>query len=162
MVPEEHFEAKTAWTATLDRLRQLPNSILARFAGVGIVNTIVDFGLYVCLFAIGLAPVAANFLSTSAGMAVSFIGNRHLVFGPTSNRRREITLFVVVCGIGIWVIQPLVIISTTRLLLASGLDSLVLLATGPKIFAIGIAAIWNYFLYSRVVFRTGTLRRNGE
>lgn len=134
-------------------------SVLARFASVGVVNTLVDLILYVVLVGLGLGIVLANFLSTSAGMAVSFAGNRRFVFGGTGNRAREIALFVIVCGVGIWVIQPLVILWTGSAL--DGLTDLpsVVVSSVPKILAILVAAVWNYLLYSRLVFRS---ERNPE
>lgn len=143
-------------------LAYLRSSVVARFASVGVVNTIVDFGLYVVLFALGLAPFLANFLSTSAGMAVSFAGNRRFVFGATDNRSREIALFVVVCGLGIWGVQPLMILATTSLLTGWGATSAAVLGPVPKVVAIIVAAVWNYVLYSRVVFRDGTLSQDGR
>lgn len=131
----------------------LRRSVLARFASVGVVNTLVDLVLYVVLSSLGVGLVLANFLSTSAGMAVSFVGNRRFVFGGTSNRRREIALFVIVCGLGIWVIQPAVIISAGWALDNSPSLPLLFENAVPKIAAILVAAVWNYVLYSKVVFR---------
>lgn len=143
-------------------LRRIQDSVVARFASVGVVNTAVDFGLFVALFAVGLPAVAANFISTSAGMAVSFFGNRRFVFGPSDHRTREIALFVVVCGLGIWGIQPAVITLATQFLTHFNINSTLALATIPKLLAIGIAAVWNYLMYSRLVFRSGTLRQKGR
>ena len=135
-------------------LRAVTGSVIARFASVGVVNTLVDLGLYVALFSVGLSSVLANFLSTSAGMAVSFAGNRRFVFGATANRTREITQFLIVCGLGIWVIQPFAIMVFTHLINhVAGLPTVVV-ATTAKVLAILVAAVWNYLLYSRLVFRT--------
>lgn len=135
-------------------------SVIARFASVGVINTLVDFGIYVVLYAVGVPVIVANTISTSAGMAVSFVGNRRFVFGRTNNRRREILLFVVVCGLGIWVIQPVMI-----LLVSGGLDNLldlpeVVVGGAAKAVAIVVAAVWNYFLYSRLVFRGGAVENS--
>ena len=128
-------------------------SVLARFATVGIVNTLVDLIIYVALTFFGAGPIPANFISTSAGMTVSFAGNRRYVFGGTGNRLREIMLFALVCGLGIWVIQPIVIIGTSELLDHTVSLPILMHSTIPKIIAILVAAAWNYFLYARLVFR---------
>ncbi|NTW40892.1 MAG: GtrA family protein [Cellulomonadaceae bacterium] len=133
----------------------LGRSVVARFASVGVVNTLVDLGLYVLLRTLGVPLLLANTVSTSAGMAVSFLGNRRFVFGATDNRRREITLFVIVCGLGIWVVQPAVIAGVTRLAELAGLDGGFLVDTAAKVVAILVAAVWNFVLYRRVVFRGG-------
>lgn len=134
---------------------RLRASVLARFASVGVVNTLVDLGLYVGLVLAGVPTLAANVVSTSAGMAVSFAGNRRFVFGSTGNRAREVTLFLLVCGLGIWAVQPAVIVAVTSLLTGRVDVPAVVLAAAPKVVAIGTAAVWNYVLYSRVVFRGG-------
>ncbi|NTW41678.1 MAG: GtrA family protein [Cellulomonadaceae bacterium] len=138
------------------RLRDtVGHSVIARFASVGVVNTLVDLGLYVLFRGLGMPLLLANTLSTSAGMAVSFFGNRSFVFGATDNRRREITLFVIVCGLGIWVVQPAVIAGVGRLAELAGLGEGFLVDTSAKIAAILVAAVWNFVLYGRVVFRGG-------
>ncbi|MFF2621519.1 GtrA family protein [Oerskovia jenensis] len=135
-------------------------SVIARFASVGVVNTLVDFVIYVVLFAVGVPVVVANAISTTAGMAVSFVGNRRFVFGRTDDRRREILLFVVVCGLGIWVIQPVMILLVGEALSRTlDLPDVVVGATAKGV-AILVAAVWNYFLYSRLVFRGGAVEKD--
>lgn len=144
----------------LDRATSfLRGSVIARFASVGVVNTLVDLVLYVVLVVVGVNPILSNFLSTSAGMAVSFVGNRRFVFGGTQSRVREVTLFVVVCGLGIWVVQPAVILATSALLEATMTLPALVATSVPKILAILVAAVWNYLLYSRLVFRSAEARR---
>lgn len=136
-------------------------SLLSRFASVGVVNTLVDFSLFVLLVGLGMHAVPANLLSTGAGMGVSFLGNRRFVFGATGNRTRELVLFVVVCGVGVWLIQPAVILGVSASLSAG--TSLAELAIAPvaKGAAIVVAAVWNFLLYRRLVFRPVTPRQEG-
>lgn len=135
------------------RLRLVAQHQVARFASVGVANTLVDLGLFVLLTLLGMAVVPANFLSTSAGMAVSFLGNRRFVFGATGHVVREVTLFTVVCAIGIWVIQPLLILGVSDLLERLGIDLGDLGLWFAKCVAILVAAVWNFFLYKHLVFR---------
>jgi putative flippase GtrA len=139
----------------------LSSSVVARFASVGVVNTLVDFGLFLGLVAVGTSAVPANTLSTAAGMAVSFLGNRRFVFGGTGNRFRELALFVLVCGTGIWLIQPLVIVSLTSALAALWAGPEVVVAAIAKLGGILVAAVWNFALYGRLVFRTATETEKG-
>jgi putative flippase GtrA len=129
------------------------SSVVARFASVGVVNTLVDFVIFLVLVTVGMATVPANALSTTAGMAVSFLGNRRFVFGATDNKVREMVLFLAVCGTGIWVIQPLVIVGLSTALEWAGSPADVLVAAVAKAGGIVVAAVWNFVLYGRLVFR---------
>lgn len=128
-------------------------SLLSRFASVGVVNTLVDFGLFLFLVGLGLHAVPANLLSTAAGMGVSFTGNRRFVFRATGNRKRELVLFVVVCGTGVWLVQPAVILGVGAMLSAGTTLSSLAVAPMSKAAAIVVAAMWNFVLYRRLVFR---------
>lgn len=124
-----------------------------RFVSWGVVNTVVDFVFYVVLAAAGLPVLVANLISTSAGMAVSLYGNRRFVFGRTARPRRELVLFLLVAGVGVWVIQPIVLVLSTPAV--APLDGTLPFVTLwlPKCLAIGVAALFNFFLYKHVVFR---------
>lgn len=148
-------------SARVSRLRSIVDHQVARFASVGVVNTLVDLGLFMLLTAVGTGVLLANFLSTSAGMAVSFLGNRAYVFGATGHLAREVTLFAVVCAIGIWVIQPAVILGVTRALDGSALDAGTLALGLAKCVAILVAAVWNFLLYKHLVFRAPSRAARG-
>lgn len=140
---------------------RLRSSVVMRFASVGVLNTAVDFGLYVALFALGMSPVPANFISTSAGLAVSFLGNSRYVFRTSGPTARQVALFLVTAGIGIWLIQPVVIVAVTAAATSAGFTTSWLVGAAAKFVAIGVAAVWNYYLYSRVVFRRSRSRQDG-
>ena len=144
-----------------DRPARAQWSLLSRFASVGVVNTLVDFGLFLALVGLGLHAVPANLLSTAAGMAVSFAGNRRFVFGATGNRRREVFLFVVVCGTGVWLVQPAVILGVAAVLSGGTTLHPLVIAPVAKAAAIVVAAVWNFVLYRRLVFRSASPRENG-
>ncbi|MBD7999903.1 MULTISPECIES: GtrA family protein [Oerskovia] len=117
---------------------------------MGVVNTAVDFVLYVLLWMLGVAPMVANLASTSAGLVVSFVGNRRWVFRSGGRARDELVRFLLIAGTGIWLIQPAVILGLGKVewFAASALG-----AAAAKFVAIAVAAVWNYLLYSRWVFR---------
>lgn len=125
---------------------------VSKFATVGVVNTVVDFGAFVVLSSLGVIPIVANLVSTAMGMAVSFIANRRFVFAPTGRVRREAILFFVVAGTGVWLIQPLIIVAALRVLSHGDSSASPVVFAVAKVMAIAVAAVWNFFLYKHVVF----------
>jgi putative flippase GtrA len=130
-------------------------SPLGRFAVVGVANTAIDFAVFGLLAVLGVPILLANFVSTSAGMTFSFLVNRSWTFRSTRSVRSSLGPFVLVTAVGLWVIQPVVI-----LLVGDLLDALVpTMATDlrsvwlPKAVAIGVGLIWNFSWYRRTVFR---------
>jgi putative flippase GtrA len=129
------------------------NKQAIRFGAVGIINTTIDFVLLFVLKSLGLPTIAANLLSSTTAFIFSFIANKNYTFRSTSsNIRRELVLFTIVTLTGIWVIQTLVIISVEYSLEAAGLKPPVSLLLA-KIAATGVSLLWNYTLYSKVVFK---------
>lgn len=126
----------------------------ARYVLVGITNTAIDFGFLFTLSGIGLPDVGANIISTSIAFCFSFFANRKFTFKAVDgNLKRQIPLFIVVTLFGLWVLQTIVIALTLPIFSGMGLtEGMSLFAA--KIIATVITLIWNYTLYSRVVFRT--------
>ena len=126
---------------------------LRRFAGVGIVNTVLDVGIYTVLSAVGVPLLAANFISTSCGLINSFFMHGRFTFRSQPGHRQIVPFLLVTCC-GLWVIQPVVIRGLAALWNA-GLDSGLLSVIVVKCLATIITLAWNYVWYSRVVFATG-------
>lgn len=126
-----------------------------RFGAVGVINTLIDMGLLFTLKTLGLPTIPANMISTTTAFCFSFFANKKYTFHTTkTNVRREIILFVIITLFGLWVIQTIVIQIVTSLLEPTSLSNdLILLAA--KTTAILASLIWNYTLYSRVVFKEG-------
>lgn len=126
----------------------------SRFAIVGAVATTIDFSLLLSISALGLNNIAANFISTTASFCFSFTANRHYTFKATDGHvGRQVTLFVIVTLLGIWVLQPPVILLGEHVLESNfNLPELLVLALG-KLAATAVTLIWNYYMYSRVVFK---------
>lgn len=123
-----------------------------RFAFVGILNTLVDIGIYTVLVLAGWQMVVANVLSTSCGMLLSFTLNRNFTFeAQAGKRRRQIVLFLAVTLTSQWLLQPIVITLADSLLRSISIRG-ALLVVLAKICGIGISLIWNYILYSKYVF----------
>ena len=123
-----------------------------RFALVGGVNTVIDFGILFFLVSIGLDKIPSNFISTSVAFIFSFFANKTFTFKSTGgNAKREFILFIVVTIFGLWVLQPIIIslvsFTLTPLTVA---DAAVLFVA--KLAATLVSLVWNYIMYSRFVF----------
>ncbi|MFS8119069.1 MAG: GtrA family protein, partial [Microcoleus sp.] len=119
-----------------------------------ILNTLVDISIYGLLSWLSVGILIANFISTSCGMATSYGLNRSFTFKSKSkNIKKEIALFLVITAFGLWIIQPLVIYSTTAPAhnLFGWLPSIFVILI-PKVCAVAVALVWNYYFYNKVVF----------
>lgn len=155
----------SAFDGTVGPIRPAPSGVVGRllqrtafrFVVVGATNTGIDFGLFVLLSAVGVPVVVANTASTSAGLLFSYFANRRFTFGVGGRHDlRGVLLFLGVTGVGLWVLQPLVILAVTALLPA-GLPVVVAACIG-KAAGIGVGLVWNFTLYRAVVFRIRTPR----
>lgn len=120
-----------------------------RFAFIGGINTALDFGILFLLTALGLDKLVANFFSTSVAFVFSFFANRTFTFKSTGSAKKQFLPFLIVTLIGLWILQPLVILAITQLL--HSLDKALALFIA-KLIATVVSLIWNYILYSRFVF----------
>jgi putative flippase GtrA len=124
-----------------------------RFAVVGAVNTAIDFSIFLGLSSVGMPPIAANFIATTTALCFSFVANKKYTFSSKSaNVKKEITIFLVVTLIGLWVLQPLVLTVVSRSLASLSLAHFAVLVVA-KFAATLVTLVWNYILYSRVVFK---------
>lgn len=124
-----------------------------RFALVGGFNTALDFGILFGLTALGVDKIVANYVSTSISFIFSFFANKTFTFKAKSgNAKREFISFIIVTLIGLWILQPLVIAGVTQLFTARALNDTTILLIA-KLLATVVSLIWNYILYSRVVFK---------
>ncbi len=132
---------------------QKNNRQILLFSIVGVINTTIDFCLLLLLKHLGMYPVVANIISTGVTFIISFLLNRNFVFKSTKNQLyREITLFVVFTLFGLWVLQSIVIATTSPLfnnLLPNADASLIF----SKLCATLVSMTWNYITYDRFVFK---------
>jgi putative flippase GtrA len=123
-----------------------------RYVLVGSTNTAIDFGLLFVLKAIGLPTVPSNVISTTCAFCFSFFANKKYIFKSTaSNIKRELVLFVAVTLFGLWVLQSIIITGLTPLLAPLQLGEAQQLFVA-KLLASVVTLVWNYVLYSRIVF----------
>ena len=114
-----------------------------RFATVGVANTLIDLLLFWVLVA-PLGILAANVVSTSVGMAFSFLANGRHTFRATEVTSQQAVAFVGTNAVTMWLLQPMVIglahgLLATPVILAKGL-------------ALGTSVVTNFLLYRFVVW----------
>ena len=135
----------------MDKLRNKKRGM--RFLTVGLIATILDFGLLFALRnGLGLPVVASNILSTTTAFVFSFSANRKYTFRATAgNLMRQMVLFTVVTLFGLWVIQSVIISLLLPILEPVEVsDPLRLLLA--KLVATSVTMVWNYVMYTLVVF----------
>jgi putative flippase GtrA len=134
--------------------RALAANEKVRFGAVGMVNTATDFiVLNVLVGLVGLPLVASNIISTTTAMLVSFTLNKRAVFqGSEKGGVRQLVLFFAVTLSGIWLVQSTILSFVHHILEQAGLPAPLVL-NAAKLAGICVGLVWNYFWYSRVVFK---------
>lgn len=124
-----------------------------RFIIVGGVNTALDFGILFFLTFLGLDKIVANYFSTGIALIFSFFANKSFTFKhKEGDAKKQFILFLVITLFGLWVIQPIIIWGSTTLL-ASYIPNETINLFVAKLIATVTSLIWNYVLYSRIVFK---------
>jgi hypothetical protein cdiviTM7_02105 len=125
-----------------------------RFTIVGGVNTALDFSILFILTMLFNAPKElANFISTFVAFLFSFFANKKYTFKSTSkNLKKQFLLFTIVTLFGLWVIQTIIIATITPIFTNIGVNKPAALLIS-KLIATVASLIWNYTLYSKVVFK---------
>ena len=126
-----------------DRLRLRRLALLWRYYQVGVVNTLVGFGLYVGLVWLGLNPYAAQIISHLLGMTFNYVSySRHVFSGASPAKIR----FVAAYGFNY-------LVSLASLVLAS---QWVRSPYAAGAISILIASLVNFFVLRHLVFRNRT------
>lgn len=124
-----------------------------RFGIVGIANTALDFLILFILVGLGLNSITSNYISTAIAFIFSFIVNKSFTFKDKGgNVKKQFAIFIGVTAVGLWVIQPLVILAVSWALGGSGLAEQIILFAA-KLVATVASLVWNYLFYSRLVFK---------
>lgn len=132
-------------------MRVTPRKI--RFSLVSSVATAIDFSLLLLLTSFGMATITANYISSSLAFVFSFFANKKFAFRtPDHHIKREAVLFIIVTLTGIWLLQPLIIwkIEDT---LDQSIYPTWLVVVVAKVIASFVTFIWNYYFYTRLVFK---------
>jgi putative flippase GtrA len=134
-----------------------------RFLCIGSFNSLTDITILNILVFAGHLPVwVVNAFSVSVGITISYFLNHFLVFRHQHKPNYKLFIkFFSVTGISIIVLQTFIIYLTRPLYnsFALGLHGISASFSAKislnlaKITAILIGMVWNYLLYSRVVFK---------
>jgi putative flippase GtrA len=120
----------------------------ARFAAIGVVNTCVDFGVF--MFAITYLTsflIAANLLSWVVAVTGSYVMNSLITFAVESGRQLSLNAFIRFVGSAVFAL----VANTTTLLIAVNVLFLPVLV--GKGLAIGMSFAINFSLARFIVFR---------
>ncbi len=133
---------------------------------IGSFNTTFDICLLFAIVKIfNWSPIIANSLSVSIAITVSYFLNHRIVFRHHGDYSlKKYAHFFLVTGLGVILIQDLVIylvtdklwvINKTSTFMAAGhpITFKALQLLGTKLTAVLIGMTWNYLLYKYVVFR---------
>lgn len=133
-----------------------------RFCMVGVINTSIDATVFVGLRLLIMPLLLANLISTSMGIIASYALNTRYTFKVHSLSKKRAIAYFAITLFGLWVVQPIVIQFLMDVDDKYSFTSYIVHFTGhtvaisnlfPKLSAIGVSTIWNYFLYSRIVFK---------
>jgi putative flippase GtrA len=120
----------------------------ARFAVIGVVNTCVDFGVFLlAIHFLTASLVAANVLSWTVAVTGSYVMNSFITFAAESGGRLRFRAYAGFIGSGL----AGLIANTATLLIAAKL--LFLPVVLAKLLAIGASFVVNFSLARFVVFR---------
>jgi putative flippase GtrA len=118
----------------------------ASFAGVGVINSLIDFGVFLAAFYLLKLPlIPANVLAWLVAVSGSYVMNSYVTFAAESGRELRWRAYLTFVASGI----AGVITNTTVLVVASYWVPVVL----AKLLAIGASFLVNFSLSHFVVFR---------
>jgi putative flippase GtrA len=129
----------------------------ASFAGVGVINSLVDFGVFlVAFYVLKLPLIPANVLAWLVAVSGSYVMNSYVTFAAESGRELRWRAYLTFVASGI----AGVITNTTVLVVASYWVPVVV----AKLLAIGASFLVNFALSHFVVFRprAGQAERSAE
>lgn len=129
----------------------------ASFAGVGVVNSLVDLGVFLAAYYLLMLPlIPANVLSWLVAVSGSYVMNSYVTFAAESGRQLRWRAYLAFVASGI----AGVITNTTVLVIASYWVPVVL----AKLLAMGASFLVNFSLSHFVVFRprAGQAERSAE
>ena len=137
---------------------------VVRFACIGVINTLTDLAiLNTLVFVFGMKLIAANIISASISIILSYFWNHYIVFRKEQPMTLKIFLkFVLVTGVSILVVQSVIIYGVQHVFTLSDISNAtgfhhgaakIVQVNGAKFLAVIVAMCWNFVLYQLVVFK---------
>lgn len=130
-----------------------------RFGIVGVLNTLIDFGVlnflsFIFNIAMGWPVIVFKTAAVGAAMTNSYFFNKHWVFQSKegSGRLQESVLFVVFTVFGMSLNAAIVYYFSTYLNPIFGITEIIWLNIG-NVLATIVSLFWNFFWYKYLVFR---------
>ena len=126
-----------------------------KFAIVGAVGALIDFGVMNLLTTAGMPLVPAGTISLLVAVTSNFIGNRYWTYPDSRSRRltHQLTMFfaVNIAGVAIRLpilhfIEPPLIRALERMHFRATLSAEFLARNLTLALAIGIVMLWNFFM----------------
>jgi putative flippase GtrA len=118
---------------------------MLRFAGVGLVTTLLDITVFAALSAANVPPTPANITSYSCGISLSYALNRRWTFGNDASLPQALK-FVLATASGL-VLSTLLLIVLTKMMPP----------VAAKILTLPVVFLWNYHSTRQWVFRDSKL-----
>ena len=139
--------------ALLERWHKLIRE-LAKFGIIGVVNTVIEIGLFNLLqidALLGRSPLKAKVIATIAATTTSYFMNRHWTFRhrERSSLRREYVLFFFFNGIGL--VLQLAMLAVAKFVFH--LEHNLFWINIVNIFCIGASTLFRFWTYQTWVFR---------
>lgn len=120
------------------------HSKLARFIATGGSAAVVEYIAFIILHRLGLHILVANSLSFACGLIVSFCLNRFWVFRSRDNVSTQFGMYAVLAVINLCISDALIWVAVNKLSMR---------ALIAKLITMVLVAIWNYVIYTRIIFR---------
>jgi len=137
----------------------------ASFACVGVVNTLVDFGLFsLFYFYVGLPIVIANFFSWTIAVSGSYVMNSLITFAAESQGRLQVKAYLGFVGAQIagFLADTATVLTVSYVMpILVGKDFAVEPALVGKILGIGVSFLVNFSLSHFFVFRPSAAKADG-
>lgn len=141
-----------------------------KFSMVGILNTIIDLGIFnVLIFIFKMNPITANIFAVGAAIINSFFWNKFWTFKDKETKHvvKEVALFISLSLIGmllntsvlkllseIWVAPGNLAVTIVHFIgLSSIFSDEFVFINFAKAWGLGVSMIWNFLAYKKIVFK---------
>ncbi len=123
---------------------------LARFAGIGVINTLLDFALFALLVR-PLGIVVAQIVASGISIAVSFVLNARFVFRAEELTWGAAARFFGTNLVNLWLLQPVVILGIAALI-GHTVRSDYAVELLAKLGSVAVSMTINFLVYDRYIW----------